>query len=154
MTHLWRLPHYNEVANLTLGRSFHALLCPMLKALIRDRLSSKGDVDLILKEYHHDDMPPNSQHKFSLDCCNDSRLFLKIVSENKIDCFSYGEEAFCFQLRKYGNNFAHDTEFEPHFVFQVLSLIRDLLHEIERRNVIDQYLRMFANIEHFLTSNF
>ena len=154
MTHLWRLPHYNEVAILTLGRSFRALLAPMLKTLIRDRLSSKGDVDLILKEYHHDDMLPNSQHKFSLDCCNDFRLFLKIVSENKIDCFSNREADLCFQLRKYGNHFAHDNEFEPHFVFQVLFLTRELLKEIGKRNNIDQYITMLGNIKQFLRSNF
>ena len=154
MADLWKLAHYNEVAILTLGRAYKALLLPMLKDIIRSRLSSKGDVDLILKEKHHDDMLPNSQHKFSLGGCNDFRLVLKFVSQNKIDCFSDKEADLCFELREYGNKFAHETEFERSFVSQVLFLTRELLYEIGKRNHIDECLRMLEDIEDFLKSNF
>ena len=154
MADLWKLAHYNEVAILTLGRAYKALLLPMLKDIIRSRLSSEGDVDQILKEKHHDDIPPNSQHKFSLGECNDFRLVLKFVCQKKIDCFSDKEADLCFELREYGNKFAHETEFERPFVSKVLFLTRGLLYEIKKRNHIDECFRMLEDIEDFLESNF
>ena len=161
MAHLWRLPHYNEVlliiswltfifckkkrvpslwslqvAFLTLGRTFNALLLPVLKNLIRGRLSSNL-----------------SLQKSSLDCCNDFRHVLKIVSQNKFDCFSDREARLCSQLRRHGNIFAHNTKFEHSFVSRVLSLTRDLLNEINKRNDVDQWLRMLLDIVHFFRSN-
>ena len=165
MMHLWKLPHYEEVSILAVRRCFHVLLLPMLKNIIQDRLSSKGDVDLMLKENYHDDiknfydsyyddMLLSTQHRFSLDSCK-PRLVLKMVSKNKIGCFSPRETELCLQLGKYEYSFDVEWNFsvELSFVLQVLVLTRVLLKEIGKRNNVEQYLAMLGNIEHFLRSN-
>ena len=133
-TTLWRLPGYNEIPILILGRTFKALLLPILKDLIRGRFRSSGypSISSIIKEKHFEDMMPNSQHKFCFDEYNDFRFMLKVVSRNQINCFTEKEAALSEQLRKYGNQFAHDAEFEPRFVFNVLELTRELLIEVNK----------------------
>ena len=73
---------------------------------------------------------------------------LKIVSQNKINYFTWREAILSEELRKFGNQFYHDSEVNPSLV---LDLTRKLLIEIKKNDEneinLDKYFDLLKNIE-------
>ena len=137
---LLKLPGYNDISNILLDRIFKAVLLPMLKELIQERVSSFGFrcTDTILKQHHHDDILPRYiRPKFKFDKMQDFRFAMKIVSDNNIGCFSEKEVELCDKLRKMGNHFVHTSEISTDFVIQVMTLTEKLLSFINTTTDID-----------------
>ena len=137
---------YDTNANSMLDRTFKGLLLPMLKDLIRGRVTSSGYpcVTTIIKDkFYHDIVPPYKRIRFQFDHMNDFRLALKIVSRNKIrdenniSCFSAEEAYLCNKLRSYGNTFVHNAELPPGFVDEVLMSTQELLFILKTDNNVD-----------------
>ena len=154
---LLKLPGYNDISNIILDRIFKAVLLPILKDLIQERMRSSGIscIDTILKEHHYKDIvPAYSWHTFKIDKMNDFRFALKIVAFNKIGCFTEKEVELCDKLRKSGNIFVHTSEISSEFVTEVLALTKNLLSTISIKTDLTNYDHLLKDIEHLVETKF